>query len=181
MAWLATGWRPRSRAATCYGWSTCWSWWPSLAATSGPQPRRPGSWGPPSANGTSSATCGRPLLEMSWHPCWRTCKRPSGRALSGGPCPKAGRSALKKLSLTPDEGGASHRRARSGWESLTPSEQRVVSLVGQHLTNAEIAERLFISVPTVKSHLNRAFAKLGIENRGQLAAGAHCIEAPRAP
>jgi DNA-binding CsgD family transcriptional regulator len=33
----------------------------------------------------------------------------------------------------------------------------------------------------VKSHLNRAFAKLGVDNRGQLAAGAHQIEAPRAP
>ena len=42
-------------------------------------------------------------------------------------------------------GRASHTRGRSGWESLTPSEQRVVSLVGQHLTNAQIAERLFIS------------------------------------
>jgi len=54
----------------------------------------------------------------------------------------------------------------------------VVSLVGQHLTNAQIAEQLFISVPTVKSHLNRAFAKLGVKNRGQLAAAAHRIEAP---
>lgn len=64
----------------------------------------------------------------------------------------------------------SHRRARSGWESLTASERRVVSLVGQHLTNAEIADRLFISIPTVKSHLYSVFAKLGVPNRGQLAA-----------
>jgi DNA-binding CsgD family transcriptional regulator len=77
-------------------------------------------------------------------------------------------------------GRGSHNRARSGWESLTPSEQQVASLVGQHLTNAQIAERLFISVPTVKSHLNRAFAKLGAKNRGQLAAAAHRNEAPRA-
>ena len=80
-----------------------------------------------------------------------------------------------------ERGRGKHNRARSGWESLTPSEQRVVSLVGQHLTNAQIAVRLFISVPTVKSHLNRAFAKLGMNNRGQLAAGAHRIEPPRAP
>ena len=46
----------------------------------------------------------------------------------------------------------------------------MASLVGQHLTNVEIAERLFISVPTVKSRLSRTFAKLGIVNRGQLAA-----------
>ncbi len=97
-----------------------------------------------------------------------------GRAMAEG----------RKLSL--DEavayarrGRGAHSRGRSGWESLTPGEQRVVSLVGQHLTNAQIAERLFISVPTVKSHLNRVFAKLGIDNRGQLAAAAHRIEAPR--
>jgi len=75
-------------------------------------------------------------------------------------------------------GTGKHNRARSGWESLTPSERRVVSLVGQHLTNAQIAARLFISVPTVKSHLNRTFAKLGMDNRAQLAAAAHRIQAP---
>ena len=53
-----------------------------------------------------------------------------------------------------------------------------MSLVGQHLTNAQIAARLFISVPTVKSHLNRTFAKLGMDNRAQLAAAAHRIQAP---
>jgi predicted ATPase/DNA-binding CsgD family transcriptional regulator len=89
-----------------------------------------------------------------------------GRALS-----------LEEAVAYAERGRGKHNRARSGWESLTPSEQRVVSLVGQHLTNAQIAERLFISVPTVKSHLNRAFAKLGMNNRGQLAAGAHRIEA----
>jgi DNA-binding CsgD family transcriptional regulator len=78
-------------------------------------------------------------------------------------------------------GRGTHNRARSGWESLTASEQQVASLVGQHLTNAQIAERLFISVPTVRSHLNRAFAKLGAKNRGQLAAAAHRNVAPRAP
>jgi DNA-binding CsgD family transcriptional regulator len=67
-------------------------------------------------------------------------------------------------------GRGSRRRARSGWESLTASERRVVSLVGQHLTNAEIADRLFISIPTVKSHLYSVFAKLGVPSRGQLAA-----------
>jgi DNA-binding CsgD family transcriptional regulator len=85
-----------------------------------------------------------------------------GRALS-----------LEEAVAYAERGRGKHNRARSGWESLTPSEQRVVALVGQHLTNAQIAERLFISVPTVKSHLNRAFAKLGMNNRGQLAAGAH--------
>jgi DNA-binding CsgD family transcriptional regulator len=70
-------------------------------------------------------------------------------------------------------GRGARRRAHSGWESLTPAELKVVSLVGQHLTNAEIAERLFLSTATVKGHLNRVFAKVGVRNRGQLAAAAH--------
>jgi DNA-binding CsgD family transcriptional regulator len=64
-------------------------------------------------------------------------------------------------------------RAASGWESLTPSERRVADLVGRHLSNAEIAERLFVSTVTVKSHLNRVFAKLRVSNRAQLAAAVH--------
>ena len=94
---------------------------------------------------------------------------------------EGGALSLEEAVAYARRGRGTHSRARSGWDSLTPSEQQVASLVGQHLTNAQIAERLFISVPTVKSHLNRAFAKLGMNNRGQLAAGAHRIEAPRAP
>jgi predicted ATPase/DNA-binding CsgD family transcriptional regulator len=70
-------------------------------------------------------------------------------------------------------GRGAQRRPHSGWESLTPAELKVVFLVGQHLTNAEIAERLFLSTATVKGHLNRVFAKVGVRNRGQLAAAAH--------
>ncbi len=67
-------------------------------------------------------------------------------------------------------GRGRRRRASSGWDSLTSSERRVASLVGLHLTNAEIGERLFISTATVKSHLNRVFAKLGVSNRRELVA-----------
>jgi DNA-binding CsgD family transcriptional regulator len=85
-----------------------------------------------------------------------------GRALS-----------LEEAVAYASRGRGRHRRARSGWESLTGSELRVVALVGQHLSNAEIAERLFVTTTTVKSHLNRVFAKLGVTNRGHLAAMAH--------
>jgi DNA-binding CsgD family transcriptional regulator len=71
-------------------------------------------------------------------------------------------------------------RAVSGWESLTPSERRVANLVGQHLSNAEIAECLFVSTTTVKSHLNRIFAKLGLNSRWELAGAAHDPGAPKA-
>ena len=65
---------------------------------------------------------------------------------------------------------APHRRAVSGWDSLTPTERQVASLVSKRLTNAEIANRLFVSPVTVKSHLSRVFVKLGVTNRRQLAA-----------
>ena len=50
-------------------------------------------------------------------------------------------------------GRGSRSRSVSGWDSLTPSERRVAYLAGQRLSNAEIAERLFVSTTTVKSQL----------------------------
>jgi predicted ATPase/DNA-binding CsgD family transcriptional regulator len=67
-------------------------------------------------------------------------------------------------------GRGSRSHAASGWDSLTPSERRVASLVGKRLSNAEIAGQLFISEATVKSHLNHVFDKLGMTNRRQLVA-----------
>ena len=61
------------------------------------------------------------------------------------------------------------KRPRSGWASLTPAELDVVRWAAQGLTNAEIAQRLFISAGTVRIHLSRIYAKLGLANRAQLA------------
>ena len=76
------------------------------------------------------------------------------------------------------DGGVSMRprrapaRATHGWESLTPSEQTIVSLVGEGLTNTEIGQRLYISRRTVESHLGRVYVKLGLATRGQLVSAA---------
>jgi len=67
-------------------------------------------------------------------------------------------------------GRAKHSGAVAGWDSLTPTERRVVDLVANRLTNAEIAQQLFVSTATVKSHLTRVFAKLGVPGRRELAA-----------
>jgi DNA-binding CsgD family transcriptional regulator len=69
-------------------------------------------------------------------------------------------------------GRGQRRRPTSGWASLTPTELEVARLVGQHLTNPQIASRLFVSRATVKTHLVHIFAKLGIASRSQLAAEA---------
>lgn len=53
---------------------------------------------------------------------------------------------------------------------LTPSERELALLVGEGLTNKEIADRLSKSVLTVKKQLNSAFSKLNISNRARLIA-----------
>ena len=57
----------------------------------------------------------------------------------------------------------------SGPGSLTASERRVVALAVQGLTNAAIASSLFLSEKTVEGHLARAFRKLGVRSRRELA------------
>jgi predicted ATPase/DNA-binding CsgD family transcriptional regulator/tetratricopeptide (TPR) repeat protein len=69
-------------------------------------------------------------------------------------------------------GRGSRRRPTSGWASLTPTEDQVVGLVAAGLSNKEVAARLFMSVPTAKSHLTHVFAKLGLSSRGELIAAA---------
>src|SRR5687768_4960172 len=52
---------------------------------------------------------------------------------------------------------------------LTPAEWRVLEYVRQGMPNAEIAVRLGLSVPTVKSHVSSMLAKTGETDRGALA------------
>jgi DNA-binding CsgD family transcriptional regulator len=63
-------------------------------------------------------------------------------------------------------------RPQIGWASLTPTEREIVQLVAQGHTNAEIGERLFISVHTVKKHLSHVYAKVGLDGRAELVAQA---------
>jgi DNA-binding CsgD family transcriptional regulator len=79
-------------------------------------------------------------------------------------------AALRRLGVR--RGARGPRRPRLGWESLTPTEGRVVDLVAEGLSNPQIGERLFISRRTVQTHLAHVFAKLGISSRTQLAAEA---------
>ncbi|MCZ0983320.1 response regulator transcription factor [Streptomyces diastatochromogenes] len=48
---------------------------------------------------------------------------------------------------------------------LTPREREVLTLIGQGLPNRAIAEKLFISEATVKTHINNLFAKADIQDR----------------
>lgn len=57
--------------------------------------------------------------------------------------------------------------------ALTEREREIAVLVASGLTNRRIAERLFLSVRTVETHVGRVLTKLGFTNRGQLTAWAH--------
>ena len=50
---------------------------------------------------------------------------------------------------------------------LTARESEVMALIAQGLTNQEIAERAYLSVNSVKTHIRSAYRKIGVERRSQ--------------
>ncbi|MGB3544028.1 response regulator transcription factor, partial [Rubrivirga sp.] len=57
-------------------------------------------------------------------------------------------------------------------QSLTPREVEIVRLVATGMTNAEIADHLFVSTATVKRHVANVYGKLDVRNRTEAAARA---------
>ncbi|MGW4567558.1 response regulator [Streptomyces sp. NPDC004561] len=64
---------------------------------------------------------------------------------------------------------------------LSPRERDILALIGDGLTNREIGRRLYLSEKTVKNHISRLLAKLGVQRRVQAAVLASHLEPQDSP
>ncbi|MGW0969309.1 response regulator [Streptomyces sp. NPDC002516] len=81
---------------------------------------------------------------------------------------------MRKLRTDPaEEQPLSHELA-----GLSPRERDILALIGDGLTNREIGKELYLSEKTVKNHISRLLAKLGVQRRVQAAVLANQLEHP---
>lgn len=85
----------------------------------------------------------------------------------GALSPRAARVMIQQMQGSVES--ASRRQAQELLGALTGRELDVASGVTEGLSNGELATRLFVSEATVKTHLASALAKVGLQNRVQLA------------
>jgi DNA-binding CsgD family transcriptional regulator len=81
--------------------------------------------------------------------------------------------ALADVLAEPDPFTRPLAKVADNLAGLTPREREVLRLVAEGHSNQRIADILFISVPTVKSHLNSVLGKLGVPSRSAATAYAH--------
>lgn len=81
--------------------------------------------------------------------------------------PRSTRQLLDHLRV--DDSAGQRRSAEVALSALTAREREVCAAVGHGLTNAEVAQRLFIAEATVKAHLSTIQTKLGVRSRVDIA------------
>jgi DNA-binding CsgD family transcriptional regulator len=95
-------------------------------------------------------------------------RSPLHRALDlahrAGAAPLAERARAELIAA----GARPRRTALTGPDALTSAERRVTALAASGLGNRQIAQQLFITLPTVETHLRHAYHKLGISSRAGL-------------
>ncbi|MFF5439255.1 response regulator [Streptomyces achromogenes] len=77
-------------------------------------------------------------------------------------------SATTKL-MARLRGGRQEEQQPDGLQGLTEREREILALIGEGLTNRQIGQRLYLAEKTVKNHISRLLAKLGVERRIQAA------------
>ena len=82
-------------------------------------------------------------------------------------------AAARRLVAASVDRQSARQRAQKLVEPLTEREREVLALLGQGLSNAQIAGRLFLSEATVKGYVSRMLDKLGCANRTQAGLLAH--------
>ena len=71
------------------------------------------------------------------------------------------------------------RSDESVLESLTPHEARIFELIGEGMTNREIADEIHLAEKTVKNYSSTLYRKLGLRRRTQVAALAARVDERR--
>jgi DNA-binding CsgD family transcriptional regulator len=89
-----------------------------------------------------------------------------GRGWRTSAAPLAARTRRELLAT----GARPRRTALTSPDALTSSERRVAGLAADGLSNRQTAQHLFITQPTVETHLRHSFHKLGITSRADLPA-----------
>jgi DNA-binding NarL/FixJ family response regulator len=83
--------------------------------------------------------------------------------------PAVTRRLIDEFNARPDQ----HIPTPAEMAALTPREREVLTLIARGLSNAAVAEELFISEATVKTHLARVMMKLGVREKAQAVAAAY--------
>ena len=82
----------------------------------------------------------------------------------------------RHLGVTSAREEPAQEREDDDWDRLTAREREIATLVADGLKHKAIAERLGISVHTVKNHLRHIFVKLDVSNRVELAVYGRAVE-----
>jgi DNA-binding NarL/FixJ family response regulator len=89
------------------------------------------------------------------------------RSVAGGDAAVSGRVTRAMLELFADRlpAGAATRDVADPTSVLTPREREILQAIGEGLSNGEIAQRFYLTESTVKTHVGRVLAKLGLRDR----------------
>ena len=169
---LSRTWTRARRAATRPSYQGAWTRSPRSRRGSAPTRTRCGCSPLPSAPAPRSAWSGCRPRRSTGRRSTRGCVRRSAKRHTRRRARQGAELSLEDALEWARRARGPRKRPPGGWASLTPTESRVVELVAEGLTNPQVAERMFVSPGTVKTHLSHVFRKLDVHSRAELSAQA---------